>query len=145
MSMDFPGFFLLLEVGGHGPPYLLVNYMSQCSAMCVLVQCTVFHSALYCVSQCNALCDSVQCTACPSAIHCMSQCSALCPCAVHFVSQCNVCLLTAVLPLVCAQKWNILISPVWMVLFGHFSAQRAVTHSQHTPVIVTMTMTQISK
>ena len=95
-------------------------------------------SALYLVSQCNALCDSVQCTACPSAIHCMSQCSALCPCAVHFVSQCNVYLLTAVLSLVCAQKWNILVSPGRVVLFGEFSVQRAVTHSLRTPVIVTM-------
>ena len=120
-----------LEVGGRRPPYLLVHYMSQCSALCVSVQCTVCLSALYCVSQCNALCDSVQCTACPSAIHCMSQCSALCPCAVHFVSQCNVCLLTAVLSLVCAQKWNRLASPGRVVLFGNFSAQSAVTHSLH--------------
>ena len=105
------------------------------------MQCTVCLSALYCVSQCNALCDSVQCTACPSAIHCMSQCSALCPCAVHFVSQCNGCLLSidcCVLSLVCAQKWNRLVSSSRVVLLGNFSAQRAVTHSSHTPVIVAM-------
>ena len=107
----------------------------QCNTLYVPMQCTVCLSAPYCVSQCNALCDSVQCTACPSAIHCMSQCSALCPCAVHFVSQCNVCLWYAH-----RNRIDLFPQVEWCCL-GIFLCREQILRAYIHPVIVTMPFT----